>query len=109
MKQLGSSTPQTHDFTEAWNAAIAGEGVTVGVLDGGTDFGHPDLIGTWQTWSGLTTDRPTTAGTAGRRRSTRTATSSCCAAPSQIDRGLSWYVETDRPASDRQGPQRRAP
>ena len=22
------------------------------MLDGGTDFGHPDLIGTWQTWSG---------------------------------------------------------
>ena len=22
------------------------------MLDGGTDFGHPDLIGTWQVWSG---------------------------------------------------------
>ena len=30
---------------------------TVGVLDGGTDFGHPDLIGTWQTWSGADTAR----------------------------------------------------
>jgi len=35
----------------AWDAGYAGEGVTVGVLDGGTDFGHPDLLGTWQVWS----------------------------------------------------------
>ena len=55
---------------------------TVGVLDGGTDFGHPDLIGTWQTWSGAQTPAPpTTAGTAGRRRSTRTARCSLLLAP----------------------------
>ena len=42
---------KTHDFTGAWNAGDTGTGVTASVLDGGTDWGHPDLIGTWQTWS----------------------------------------------------------
>lgn len=37
----------THGFHEAWEAGFTGEGVRVGVLDGGTDFGHPDLLGTW--------------------------------------------------------------
>ncbi len=38
---------ETHGFHEAWEAGYTGEGVRVGVLDGGTDFGHPDLLGTW--------------------------------------------------------------
>ena len=42
---------KTHDFTPAWQAGYTGNGVTASVLDGGTDWGHPDLIGTWQTWS----------------------------------------------------------
>ena len=54
LKKLGVLDAKTHNFADAWNAGYAGEGVTVGVLDGGTDFGHPDLIGTWQTWSGAT-------------------------------------------------------
>lgn len=37
----------THGFHEAWQAGYTGEGVRVAVLDGGTDFGHPDLLGTW--------------------------------------------------------------
>ncbi len=42
---------KTHDFTSAWQAGITGTGVTASVIDGGTDWGHPDLIGTWQTWA----------------------------------------------------------
>ena len=52
MRKLDVLDGKTHDFTSAWNAGYTGEGSTVGVMDGGTDFGHPDLIGTWQTWSG---------------------------------------------------------
>lgn len=37
----------THGIHEAWQAGYTGAGVRVGVLDGGTDFGHPDLLGTW--------------------------------------------------------------
>jgi hypothetical protein len=41
---------KTHDFTGAWQAGDTGTGVTASVLDGGTDWGHPDLLNTWQTW-----------------------------------------------------------
>src|SRR5262249_20259262 len=50
LKKLGVMDAKTHNFAEAWRDGFAGEGVTAGVLDGGTDFGHPDLIGTYQTW-----------------------------------------------------------
>lgn len=49
LKKLGVLDANTHKFAEAWKAGYAGEGTTVGVLDGGADFGHPDLIGTWKT------------------------------------------------------------
>jgi hypothetical protein len=51
LKKLGVLDAKTHRFADAWKAGYAGEGVTVGVLDGGTDFGHADLIGTWKTWT----------------------------------------------------------
>ena len=51
LKKLAVLDAKTHDFARAWKDGFTGEGVTVGVMDGGTDFGHPDLIGTWQTWS----------------------------------------------------------
>ena len=38
---------RTHGFAEAWRLGYAGQGTTVAVLDSGTDFGHPDLEGTW--------------------------------------------------------------
>ena len=73
---------KTHNFTGAWKAGYTGTGVTASVLDGGTDWGHPDLIGTWQTWTQADVDEPRRdpAGSAGRRRSTRTARS-CCSRP----------------------------
>ncbi len=54
LKDLAVLDVKTHNFVDAWKKGYTGDGVTVGVLDGGTDFGHPDLIGTWQTWSGQT-------------------------------------------------------
>ncbi len=32
------------DAPEAWDAGFKGEGVRVGVLDGGFDLTHPDLV-----------------------------------------------------------------
>ena len=59
IKSMNVLDAKTHNFTGAWNAGFTGTGVTASVLDGGTDWGHPDLIGTWQTW------------TSGRRREPR--------------------------------------
>jgi len=38
-----------HKSAEAWKKGFTGEGVIVGVLDDGIDFGHPDLQGTYAT------------------------------------------------------------
>ena len=43
LKELALLDAKTHNFAEAWDAGFTGTGSTVGVLDGGTDFGHPDL------------------------------------------------------------------
>src|SRR5262245_60370014 len=92
LKDLKILDAKTHNFTEAWDAGFTGDGVTVGVLDGGTDFGHPDLLGTWQSWSGLTGAR---AGWNGWPKAFDPfGTLQWLAAPSQIDSGLSWYVKT---------------
>ena len=48
LKELALLDAKTHNFAEAWEAGYTGTGTTVGVLDGGTDFGHPDLIGPGQ-------------------------------------------------------------
>jgi hypothetical protein len=52
LKDLNVLDARTHDFTGAWKAGATGTGVTASVLDGGADWGHPDLLGTWQTWQG---------------------------------------------------------
>jgi len=92
LKDLAVLDARTHSFAEAWDAGYTGTGVTVAVLDGGTDFGHPDLIGTWQTWSGLTGSR---AGWNGWPKAFDPfGALQWLAAPSQIDQGLSWYVKT---------------
>jgi len=36
-----------HKSHEAWKKGFTGEGVVVGVMDTGVDFGHPDLQGTY--------------------------------------------------------------
>jgi Subtilase family len=50
LKKLNLLDAKTHNFSGAWKAGYTGAGSTVAVHDGGTDFGHPDLIGTWRTW-----------------------------------------------------------
>ncbi|MGH9228201.1 MAG: S8 family serine peptidase, partial [Acidimicrobiales bacterium] len=101
LRELGVLDAKTHNFVGAWDAGYTGEGSTVGVLDGGTDFGHPDLIGTWQVWSGLTgalagwNDWPKAFDPFG--------TLQWLAAPDQIEQGLSWYVTTEPATCDRPG------
>jgi hypothetical protein len=92
LKDVALLDAKTHTFVEAWEAGFAGEGVTVGVLDGGTDFGHPDLLGTWQTWSGQTGSR---AGWNGWPKAFDPyGTLVWLAAPSLVDQGLTWYTKT---------------
>ena len=92
LKELAVLDAKTHGFADAWNAGYTGTGVTVGVLDGGTDFGHPDLLGTWQTWSGLTGSR---AGWNGWPKAFDPyGVLQWLASPNLIDQGLSWYTKT---------------
>ncbi len=91
LMDLGLLDAGTHNFVDAWEAGYTGEGVTVGVLDGGTDFGHPDLIGTWQVWSGQTGAR---AGWNGWPKAFDPFGVLQWLASSQVQDGLSWYVET---------------
>jgi hypothetical protein len=51
LKSMDVLDAKTHNFTGAWQAGYTGTGVTASVLDGGTDWGHPDLVGTWQVWT----------------------------------------------------------
>ena len=44
-RKLNVLDARTHNFTEAWNKGFTGKGSTAAVLDSGTDWGHPDLIG----------------------------------------------------------------
>ena len=95
LKRLGVMDAKTHNFADAWNSGYAGEGVTVGVLDGGTDFGHPDLVNTWRTWSGATDSDFVDSGWNGWPKAFDPfGTLQLLAAPSQITGGLSWYTPT---------------
>jgi hypothetical protein len=63
LKNLNLLDAKSHNFTGAWKDGYTGTGSTVAVLDGGTDFGHPDLIGTWETWKA--SELPATGSRAG--------------------------------------------
>jgi hypothetical protein len=62
-----------------------GTGVTVSILDGGSDWGHPDLIGTWLTgpsgWPQAYDPYDTLV---------------LLVDPGQIDLGLTWYAPTQQ-------------
>jgi hypothetical protein len=95
LRKLGVLDAKTHNFKDAWDAGYAGEGVTVGVLDGGTDFGHPDLLNTWRVWSGATDSATVDAGWNGWPKAYDPfGTLQWLAAPSQVADGLSWYTPT---------------
>jgi Subtilase family len=90
LKELAILDVKTHNFVSAWNAGFTGAGVTLGVMDGGTDFGHPDLIGTWKTW----TNAFDPGWNGWPMAFDPFGTLQWLSAPSQISQGLSWYVLT---------------
>src|SRR4051794_30348370 len=91
LKGLNALDAKTHNFTGAWNAGFTGKGVQAAVLDGGTDFGHPDLVGTWQTWGAEASD----AGWVGWPKAFDPYdTLVLLLAPDQVGQGLTWYNET---------------
>jgi Subtilase family len=93
LKRLGVLDAKTHNFKGAWDAGYAGEGTTVGVLDGGTDWGHPDLIGTWKTWNA--TDAGAHPGWVGWPKAFDPfGTLLWVFAPGNIQAGLSFYTFT---------------
>ena len=95
LKTMNVLDAKTHNFTDAWNAGFTGSGVTASVLDGGTDWGHPDLLGTWQTWSPPTSRTAPTPGWVGWPKAFDPyGTLILLAAPSFVPQGLSWYNET---------------
>jgi Subtilase family len=95
LKKLGVLDAKTHDFADAWRAGYAGEGTTVGVLDGGTDFGHPDLLGTWQTWSGASDTATVDDGWNGWPKAFDPYdTLVWLVDPARVELGLSWYTKT---------------
>ncbi len=83
LKKLALLDAKTHDFAEAWNMGYDGTGVSVSILDGGADWGHPDLIGTWLTgpsgWPQAYDPYDTLV---------------LLVDPSQVDAGLTWYTKT---------------
>ncbi len=104
LKNLDVLDAKTHSFAEAWNAGFAGEGTTVGVLDGGTDFGHPDLLGTWQTWSGATDTGTTDDGWNGWPKAFDPYdTLVWLVAPDFVEQGLTWYTLTEAKQTTQKG------
>ncbi len=92
---------KTHNFTGAWKQGFTGDGITASVLDGGTDWGHPDLIGTWQTWTqdeldALAADgAPVDPNWAGWPKAFDPYdTLVYLVAPDFVDQGLTWYTKT---------------
>ena len=91
---------KTHNFVGAWKAGFTGEGVTVGVLDGGTDFGHPDLLNTWQVWE----NAPDPGWNGWPKAFDPYGTLIWLAAPQFVDQGLSWYTKTEAKTCPAVGP-----
>jgi subtilisin family serine protease len=96
LKKLNLLDAKTHNFSGAWKAGYTGTGSTVAVLDGGTDFGHPDLIGTWETWKA--SELPATGSRVGWAGWPKAfdpyGTLVWLLAPSMVDVGLTWYTRT---------------
>jgi Subtilase family len=96
LKSMNVLDAKTHDFTGAWSAGYTGTGVTASVLDGGADWGHPDLIGTWQTWTqDDVTNYGADPGWVGWPKAFDPySTLVLLAAPDLVPQGLSWYTQT---------------
>ena len=96
LKSMNVLDAKTHNFTGAWKAGYTGTGVTASVLDGGTDWGHPDLVGTWQTWTqdDVTSRRADPGWVGWPKAFDPYGTLVMLAAPTLIDQGLTWYTKT---------------
>ena len=90
LKGKGYLDAKSHNFDGAWAQGFEGQGVTASVLDGGTDWGHPDLLGTWQTWS----NAPVAGWNGWPMAFDPYDTLVWLAAPQFVDQGLSWYTPT---------------
>lgn len=90
LTKLGVLDAKTHDFAEAWREGYTGEGSVGAVLDGGTDWGHPDLIGTWKTGENGWPEAYDPYGTL-----------IWLVAPDFVDQGLSWYTRTEEKRIER--------
>ena len=102
LKDLDLLDANTHDFTEAWADGFTGNGTTIGVLDGGTDFGHPDLLNTWQVW----TDAPDPGWNGWPKAFDPFGTLLFLSAPDFVELGMSWYTPTQEkacPGGNRRG------
>jgi hypothetical protein len=95
LKNLNVLDAKTHRFADAWKAGFDGAGTVGSVLDGGTDWGHPDLIGTWKTW----TNAPDPGWNGWPMAFDPFGTLQLLLAPGQIDQGLSWYTKTQAQTS----------
>jgi hypothetical protein len=99
LKSMNVLDAKTHNFTGAWKAGYTGTGVTASVLDGGTDWGHPDLIGTWQTWTQADVANGADPGWVGWPKAFDPySTLVLLAAPDLVPQGLSWYTPTQTAA-----------
>jgi hypothetical protein len=65
-----------------------GQGTSISVMDGGTDWGHPDLIGTWQTWGA---DAPDPGWVGWPKAFDPYGTLQLLESFDQVEQGLSWY------------------
>ncbi len=102
MKDLPVGDQATHNFNGAWDMGYTGDGVTVAVLDGGTDFAHPDLLGTWQVWSGISaTNNPAIdpGWTGWPKAMDAYDTLVLLLAPEYVGEGLTWYTPTTAAAA----------
>ena len=106
LKQLGVLDAKTHKFADAWNQGFAGEATTVSILDGGTDWAHPDLLNTWQTWSGATDSTFADDGWNGWPKAFDPYdTLVWLLAPDFVNQGLTWYTPTTAKSSFSQNAQ----
>ena len=85
LKKLNLLDAKTHDFADAWKMGYDGTGVSVSILDGGSDWGHPDLIGTWLTGPDGWPQAYDPFGTL-----------VLLVDPGQVDVGLTWYTPTQQ-------------
>jgi hypothetical protein len=104
LKNLALLDARTHRFAEAWQAGYAGEGSVVSVLDGGTDWGHPDLLNTWQVRA--TTGWPNAFDPFGALVLATQASAGDLGA--NVNLGLTWYTPTEAKSSFTQTVQEKA-